>query len=1374
MLFGVLLPAVPVGAAVLVDDSPILGGLSSGTPREDHSFNVTVLGWATVGTLVYEQAGNVGDLRAELRQNSTGGAVLASDIVGNYNQNHGLAVLAVDGRTLGGSDTFWVSEQLRNQAPSYAVEFENSPTPILTTPYVDFASTGTNGVIQTYEVALSRHDTIEVTLIVPQTYTYRYHLQLLLFGGSVTPFYTAFGPDAAGPSAISQAPENTEQHLRFIAPADGFYLLVVGNALDLSDVPYTLVATVNGLVIGDESPLQNIQDEYYADAGVAFANNPADWAFVGVRLDDVPLGRAIQATLHSPTFDSNVLALEPLSTNAVKSGIIAVNGYSGTVGPFSLVNYHWGSPAIAATTFTTELDQGVPEFFEADQPQALPLLAGEIVRGFQVFLNASETLELHAGVDPLFTYPYELDLFAFAPTGTYYSGSGTGTAGPFASARSGVSRPQDLTFTAPVTGFYGMAVLSLNSTYDVPLEITVTIQGRTLAPGQPRVGALPDANPSDSFQFNVGTQRWGVVASRITTPSGSYTQRLLANGFDTTPVAWDNVSDAAAGVPYGFEVVNGYRLASPSDYYLQLARLTGSAGYTVEFDSAPSTIPALNVSYPSTVPAGELVQGYEIHLNTKDTVDFRLRVPTSYTYPYTLKMFIFSPENLYYSLGGNGAPKQSGNSSGAANTEQDLVLTAPVTGYYLLAVVNLGQLSATPFAIDVTVNGQPIFPSTKGTGELTASNKVDFFGFSAFPSGFTVAGVKPLAVPSGTWSLAHSLHGPTVDSLALATDRVTTLGGEGIVVIDGFGLAGNTSFFLSETGSITGSGRLQYEVDVQTSFTSLAAASQVVSGTLLSTSHFTGYTLRLDAGQTLDMRLQRAEGYSYAFDLGLYLFSPGLGNASVSGEGGARPVSSSNNGPISEQDGMFTASRTATYLILVVNRGLPMTINFTLKLGLDGWPLTEDLRPEGDLNGYNVGDQYRFDAAQGAWSAVGLRWTEGPAGVRGGLHTQGLNTVPVATVDTSTASMAAVLPIFSPAGAANSTSTMFFNATLVPGPQVRFARYMVDYNGQPAVWPNADIGSTHAFNISGTGFLALHVLQLEQGDWVDVRAFVSTSYTKTKDIRIALYAQPRAPNLVQTEALAWSTNAAGLAQNLTYQADAPGNYLLIVTNLGPVDTVPYQLSVERHTFRGSPPARANVTIVSADKTQFVVQWSQSDEADFLHYEVWINFGPTLDGAVHYSTLSERTNTTELVKLPTFRPGQTWWVIVGVVDTEDHSTWSDPRGVTLQAEAWYENLTIQVFIAAGAAIAAIVILGWWAMRNRPEAGAPRKSRADKAGGVVEERKRGPRGKPRSPKVADEGEEDEGGAPTSAPGMPAAPSTQSQEAVNYMQRVMKGAR
>lgn len=1351
-----LLPALPLaGALPLADNTPILGSLDAGNPRDDHSFNGAAGTWSVAGTLVYQQAGNSGDLHSELRRNSTSGALLAYDVAGNLYLEAPLSVLALDGSAVGASDTYFVSEVLNFGAPSYAVEYEGAPTVIPGSPFTRASSMGSTGVIEPYQIFLNKRDTVDVRLTVPTSFTYNYNLQLYLFGGQATPYYSSSGAGSPGPAAVSAGPVNSVQHLRFIAPVAAWYLLVVGNTKELMDVPYNLSVVTNGRTLVDGAAVTGTVDTYNRNEDYAFGNAASDWGFVAVRTDNPGYGAWLTAELHAPTFDSNVLASETPAMGPERVGLMALNRYqAGTVNA-SLVTVRWGPSATGAVNYSLQMDNRVPVLASNLTPTRLAFAPGQILRGASVALNRGETVELHAAVDAFFTYPYELQLVVFGPGHNYYAASGPAQAGPVAAAREGVNAPKDLVFTASETGFYGVAVLSLNSTYSVPVDFSVNIQGWPLGHNDLATGTLTDADWKDLAQVRVDADRWGVVAGRVVLGAGSYIQRLHAAGFDTTPVAWDAVGTGTQDSALALEAVNGYALA-PATYYVSVERVSGKPTYLLEYDAAPLPL-ARDSRTNVSVPDGQLVSGYEVNLNAGETVDFRMRVDTGFAYPYMLRLFLFSPSNPFYSASARGAPAAMASSTGSPDMEQDMVVVAPVTGSYLVVLANLAaNLTAVPASIEVQVNGAPIGAGLFGIGDLTGGNSLDYYTFSAAAVGWTVASVKIGASSNPADALVHSLHAPTADSLSLATDRVRGAGGEGVIVVDGSTVSGNTTFYTAEAATLAPGKTITYQVQVANTFQALAPTSQVVSGTLPSSSQFVGFTMQMARGQTLDLRLRRAEGFSYPYDLGLFVFAPGAGNASASGENGVGPVLSSANGPSAEQDGLFTAAVAGAHLILVVNMDVPRQVNYTLNLSVDGWLLQDDTHLAGDLNGFNQGDQYRFEVPAGAWSAAAVRWVGGTGVVRGGLHTLGLNTLPLATVDAAAISPVAVLPLFAAGTNASAPATFFLNVTMAPAPGNPAVDYFVDFSGALATFSHNDIGATQSFTMPSHAFMALHTLDLHPGDSVDIRVIANASYTKEYDLNISIYEVPVGPAVLAATPLMRSTAPPNSGEALTFVAGERGPYLLVVENALNLDDIPYLLSVTGHTVFGSAPSKVNVTL-SVGRDYIEVTWSMSQETDFLAYEVWYSTDARELGR-QWDRITVRETLKDKIDGPDILPGQVYTVRVLVYDKESLLAQSDGVSIQTVSKTLFEETSFQLLLVAVIVIAFVVGFAYWRAKG-VRSGKPFRLRSPKAEAVVEER--GPKGRARAPK-------DE----SAAVAVPPAPSKGSQDAVDYMQRVMKG--
>lgn len=1358
MFLGLFLPALPAAlGAVLGDNVPLLDSVSPGNPRDDHSMSVTTGTWSAVGTLLYAQTGNTGDLRSELRQGSTAGALLAYGAVGNYDERTPLNVMAINGYGLATPDTFYVSEAQVNLAPQYAVEFESTPTVIFGSSYSDTSAIGATGVIQAYQVLLNRRDTLDIRLAVPASYTYNYNLQLYLFGAAATNFYSSSAGGAPGPAAVSGGPDNTDQHLRYIAPITGWYLLVVGNTKELSNVPYTLSVFTNGRAMADVTPATGRVDSFNTNEDYAFANPSQDWGFVAVRADSPGYGQVVTAELHTPTFDSNTLASETPTSGAMRAGVLAINRFQNGTSNLSLVTVKWGPFALSPASYTVEMDNRVPLLGSSETPRRFNFSAGEILRGSMVALNRGETIEIHADIDPLFTYPYELGLVVFAPGASYYSASGPAEQGPVASAREGVNTAKDLMFTAPTTGYYGIALLSLNSTYAVPVDLTVIIQGRALLHNDARVGLLDSGNPQDLYAMTVEADRWGVFAGRYLGGTGAYTQQVTSGGFDGTPVASDALGSSAALATFALEAVNGYGQAT-TDFYASVVRTQGAPAYLVEFDAAPLPLPR-NARTNVSVPDGQIVSAYEVNLNAGETADFRMRVDGGYSYAYKLQLLLFPPAYHYYSTGGSIAPQAYTASIGDESNEQDMVLVAPWTGSYLVVLANLGNLTEAPGTLDVRINGEPLSVGVSAVADLTAANTLNYYAFNAPPLTWTVAGVKIGSATRPADELVHTLHGPTPDSIALATDRVHGVGGEGIIAIDGFARAGNSSYFLSESAQLTGANKLTFQVQVTTSFTGINTLSQILSGTLPASSQFVGFQIQLNAGQTLDLRLRRAEGYSYPYTLGLLVFRPGSGNASSSGEAGGAPMVASANGPSVEQDGIFTATTTGAHLILVVNRDTPRDIAYALNLTVDGWPIPSDSHLAGDLNAYNRADQFSFQTAGGAWTAAGIKWSGGTSAVRAGLHTLGLNTLPLATVDANALNTVAMLPFFAPANSSSASTTFYLNVTFPPQSGSPEAQYDVGFAATAAVWPRSDISLTKLFNLTADGFFALHTLELQQGDEIDIRLLVGITYSKENDLNLALYEVPLSPQILQTVPVATSAEL-GSGEHIIFHANKTSTYLLVVENAGNMDAIPYTLTITAHTVVGSPPAKVVVASGFHDKDTIDVTWTMSQEDDFAGYEVYVSLTPDELQQPAFGLVTERERTTYRIENSDIQPGRTYYIVVVVRDTEGRGTLSDPIAVTTDAKSFLEESTTWVLIAALAAIGAVVGFAYWRARGVRD-GKGFRLRSSKAEQVVSERK-GPAGQARAPKDQP------------AMAVPAAPTKGTQDSVDYMQRVMKGGR
>jgi hypothetical protein len=189
-----------------------------------------------------------------------------------------------------------------------------------------------------------------------------------------------------------------------------------------------------------------------------------------------------------------------------------------------------------------------------------------------------------------------------------------------------------------------------------------------------------------------------------------------------------------------------------------------------------------------------------------------------------------------------------------------------------------------------------------------------------------------------------------------------------------------------------------------------------------------------------------------------------------------------------------------------------------------------------------------------------------------------------------------------------------------------------------------------------------------------------------------------------------------------------------------------------------------------------VHWAASNASDFEWYRVFVATNPDPDTSAGYGVpyggpIYNQDVTALYIQDPTIKTGNTYWIRVEVVDKEDLSSLRNtpPTAVTIEVPPWYTDVLLLTLIVVGAAVVVLIGLSYGLARRREAGGGkPFRWRSSKAEAVVDEGK-GPKGKPRAPK----GERP--AAATTAPGaVPAPPSKQSQEAVDYMQRVLRGGR
>jgi len=209
--------------------------------------------------------------------------------------------------------------------------------------------------------------------------------------------------------------------------------------------------------------------------------------------------------------------------------------------------------------------------------------------------------------------------------------------------------------------------------------------------------------------------------------------------------------------------------------------------------------------------------------------------PSGFTYPYDMGMVAHAPGAL---LLGPGAPtlRAARVFQQAPDVEQDLALTAPASGYYLLVVANLGNWTAAPFTLSVIVQRRAAGAGSFRPGDVTARTR-KLLPVRRRGRGVDRGGAKVTATSSPRTRCAQPAR-PTANSIDLASDA----GGPWRAGRDRhrrLRVASNTTFYSRRSAKPRGRS-VGYEIQIASGFPALAPLSQIVSATLPASSQLVG------------------------------------------------------------------------------------------------------------------------------------------------------------------------------------------------------------------------------------------------------------------------------------------------------------------------------------------------------------------------------------------------------------------------------------------------------------------------------------------------------------------------------------------------------
>ncbi len=309
------------------------------------------------------------------------------------------------------------------------------------------------------------------------------------------------------------------------------------------------------------------------------------------------------------------------------------------------------------------------------------------------------------------------------------------------------------TYTAPSSGFYGVVVVNENGAADA-----YTIRVRTCPPIvslTPGPAFIVPTEPRAFVSFAPALPYWTAIAAAGLTSSSDWS--LYAYSSPTGGAIGTCLSGMLANstmYPEADVVVGDFNFNSFATYYASAIRWTGADAGLVEYFPGHQELTLDAPDNVRTTTSDFLVESWDAPMIAGQTYTLTF----SHSPGLDAKVLVFAP---------TGGPLWTGRASALVESQQSVVITAPVTGWYGVVVVRDGGAGIFEVGLrsgTVTVEGTPrpdrdalggISPNP-GRGALRIDYALRAEGEVAFDvldmAGRRVASVEPGARSAGEWS----------------------------------------------------------------------------------------------------------------------------------------------------------------------------------------------------------------------------------------------------------------------------------------------------------------------------------------------------------------------------------------------------------------------------------------------------------------------------------------------------------------------------------------------------------------------------------------------------------------------------------------------
>ncbi len=1291
LLTGALLPVLSVAAApVIPPDTVQRGTLSDINVRDDYEFTAQPGEWTVVGVNLYQGSGHfTHGLRTDISSNKP----FIYTNIGSYPSDSNGGMIAINGHDLSSPTDYVISEERSGESPSYALQLKQGLNTLSHNSQTVTGSMGPDGVVMGFEVVLAKRDTLDLRLRIPPEWTYNYHFALLLFSPTAR-YHQYDGTGGVDPIAESSAGWNKEQALTFLVMDPGTYLIVLLNLGTPDNVNYELEVGINGLPLADSETDDetltgiNVVDYY------SFTAPTTAWSAAVVKARS-PVDRSVMHSLHWPTPDSNSIAYDVL-TEANPSGIIAINGHALTSSDTYYVRekYHEDGDVLP---FTIQYGRSVVTIPPTNGTTSGSLSSSDIFAIYEITLQKSQTSDLRLMVEQGYNYDHDLGLYVFPPGEKYYSISGQPPAyadGPIAMSRAGMNTEQDVVFTCPSTGVYAIVVVNFATRDDIPYTMEMTIQGRGLVDDTPLTGDLNAQNREDLFQFVAKWDTWNLVGSRPTSSEGYYTHKLHSTALDTNPIREEKVGNVPKQEgregetewhPLGLLAVDGHELPGDTTYFVREEVVEGKPLYMVELENTPQTLAAPSDNLTAVFLATEFLHTYVVDLSEHDTIDIRVAPPADYTYSYQMGLYILPPGEPYRNLGTEGDVV----ASAVPGPERDpaLMYTATISGQHLIVVANTGPLGALKYDMTYAVDGFPIRSYLLDSGRLDADNAQDAFKFDAPTGRFSLVVVR-LSEASPAAPVTATLRWPTIDSVPLATAVLSRDEPIGAFVINGRALPGmQAEHYVHMEAQVPIGRTVAYQVHVGTDRGSLPQGVHNMSAHEVGTL----YSTQLDKDETIDVSLKVPPDFTYAHEMGLYLFGPDE-KYMTTYDPESGPRASCRYGPGTEQEIIYTAGTTENYAIVVLNHANLGVLQYNLSATVDGLP---DHPARGYVDDHNRNSHYQFTVSANQWSVLASAYVSGTGEYDLKLMSKSLSTNPVAVDHVSRTDRTGVIAIDG-WNLETAETMMFANVSSTQGRSdflVHAATTFTDFE---------HIGHYESGQFGSDELAFIYQVKLKSSDHLDIQlAYDQGNWSSDVLLDLLIFepGQALTAGPVKTITLQVTGGKTEMSGSGDFLAQTNGMYGFVLVNRGPIGPMGFSLGVYRRTVVNFPPMYPAILKAKSTTDSITVNWAPNQETDFKKYEIYLSTSQDSRGD-RIDTISDQSASSAIISR--LDPGHKYWVTVVVYDDEGLSTASDPFPVsTKELPLYAEPMLWVIILTIVIAVVAIVAIDRFIKRQKAE-------------------------------------------------------------------------